>query len=93
MAVGQSPQRSYPRRLLIGTVSAWLMISATSLSLQPQSVLALSRLGVILGVILGFSLCGASLCALVIRRSDLALVLGSQLTTVAAIFLWFALQR
>lgn len=82
------PQRGYVQRFLIGTVSAWLAVATTSASLQPHAWSDLPRLATILAVVLGFSACAASLCALVVKRSDIALILASQLATVAAIVSW-----
>ena len=89
MSAVSTPQRSYAQRALIGTVSAWLAVSATSVSLQPRTLSDPAGLATILAVVLGFSAVAATVCALVAKRSDIALVLSSQLTTVAAIA-WFA---
>lgn len=84
--------QSYWKRFLIALCAASVLVFACSLSMQlralkePEWVLAVAA-----GVLIA-SVPGSALSALAFRHNQLALVLGAQLLTVAALAAWFGLR-
>ena len=84
--------QSYWKRFAIALCAASVLVFACSLSMQlhvlkePEWVVAVAA-----GVLLA-SIPGSVLSALAFRRNQLALVLGAQLLTVAALAAWFGLR-
>ena len=84
--------RPYWQRFLIAFVASFVLVFACSLSMQLH---ALTEPGWLLGVALGISIAsipGAAIASLIARRSELWLVLGSQVLTVIALATWFAVR-
>ena len=85
-------ERPYWRRFLIGFFASSVLVFACSLSLQlhtlkdPEWLLL-----VILGVTIA-SIPGAGVAALLARRNELLLILGSQALTVSGLVAWFAIR-
>ena len=83
--------RPYWLRFLMASIAAFVLVAACSISMQPHAVHDPERLLSILLAILIFAIpCGA-IAALMVKRSDLWLVLASQVMTVVAIASWFAM--
>ena len=84
--------RSYWLRFLIASASAFVLVTACSISMQlhvlrsPEHLLA-----VCLGVLV-ISIPSAAVVALVFRRGDLPLILSAQVLTVVALASWFGLR-
>lgn len=84
--------RPYWRRLLIAFTASFVLVFACSTSMQlhvfrdPPWVLMIA-----LGAAVAALPCSA-VTALVLRRGQLSLVLGSQVLTVAALATWFAVR-
>jgi len=84
--------RPYWQRLLIGFVASFVLVFACSLSMQLH---ALREPEWLLNVALGISIAsvpGAAIASLIARRSELFLVLASQVLTVIALASWFAVR-
>ena len=90
--MSQALTRPYWQRFVIALYAAAVLVFACSLSMQPhvlkepQWVLAAAA-----GVLVA-SIPGAALSALAFRHNQLALILGAQLLTVAALATWFGLR-
>jgi hypothetical protein len=81
--------RPFLSRWLIGSTAAFGLVTACSVSMQLQVLGSPEHLlAVCLGVLVTSVPAGAAV-AFAIRRSDLALVLGSQVLVVAALASWF----
>lgn len=90
--MSQALERPYWKRFVIAMCSATFLVFACSLSMQlhalkdPEWVLAVAA-----GVLVA-SIPGSALSALAFRNNQLALILGSQLLTVATLATWFGLR-
>jgi hypothetical protein len=83
-------QRPYWLRFLTGMSAAFFLVTACSVSMQPYALKDPAHIGVISLAVLIFAVPCAALSALIFKRSDLGLVLGSQVLTVVALASWFA---
>jgi hypothetical protein len=84
--------RSFLQRWLIGTAAAAGLVMACTVSLQMQVLRAPEHLLAVGAGVLVVSIPCAAVVALVIRRSELGLVLGSQLLVVAFLATWFGFR-
>lgn len=90
--MSQALTQSYWKRFAIALCAAAVLVFACSLSMQlhalkePKWVFAVA-----VGVLIA-SIPGSALSALVFRHNQLALILGAQLLTVAALAAWFGLR-
>ena len=81
--------RSYLQRFIIAFLAAFLLVGACSISMQPYVFKDLAHLGAVCLGVLAFAIPCSMISALAVRQSELALVLTSQILTVAALAVVF----
>lgn len=84
--------RPYWKRFVIAWCSAATLVFACSLSMQLHALKEPKWLVSVAAAVLVASIPGSALSAFAFRQNPLALILGAQLSTVAALSAWFGLR-
>lgn len=81
--------KPYWQRMAIAAGAAFILVAACSISMQPYQLKDPAGIGIIFLAVLIFAIpCGA-VAALLFKRNDFALILGSQVLTVVALASYF----
>ncbi len=81
--------KRYWQRMAMASAAAFVLVAACSISMQPYQLKDPAGIGIIFLAVLIFAIpCGA-VSALLFKRSDFALILGSQVLTIVALASYF----
>jgi hypothetical protein len=90
--MSQTLPQPYWKRFAIALCSSAGLVFACSLSMQLHALKEPEWMLAVAGGVLVASIPGSALSALAFRKSQLALILGAQLSTVMALAAWFGLR-